>query len=207
MAYFLKVKDADNILMKHNEMLTASMGQNKVNSSFRVSQEDAHKDMFRRMMRWTMTFWALAPRTVTKYISFENEGRDSCKQTILPSELIFKFCESRNKFISWDTPHIRTDSVLKVYLKPNWSSDVILYASRHRGIVLWAWNYPGVQNFSCTDPLFRNSDSFTIPLVSIPSLVQHAQVFYLLHDQADMKGNLPFQVCVFDIYLFCVPLF
>ena len=63
--------------------------------------------MFKRMERWTMTFWALAPRTVTKYLSFENQGRDSCKQTILPSELLFKFCESRNKFITWDAKHIR----------------------------------------------------------------------------------------------------
>ena len=105
-AYFLKVKDVDDRLVKRNKMLTAGTGQNRVNSSFRVSQEDAYKDMFRRMERWTMTFWALAPRTVTKYISVENQCRDRCKQTILPSELIFKFCESRNKFISWDTPHI-----------------------------------------------------------------------------------------------------
>ena len=105
--YFPKVKDADDRLVKRNKMLTAGTGQNRINSSFRVSQEVQHQDMFRRMERWTMTFWALAPRTVTKYISFENQGRDSCKQTILPSEMLFKFCEARNKFIAWDTPHKR----------------------------------------------------------------------------------------------------
>ena len=36
-AYLPKVKDADNRLVKRNKMLTAGTGQNRVNSSFRVS--------------------------------------------------------------------------------------------------------------------------------------------------------------------------
>jgi len=102
-----KVKDADDRLVKRTKMFTPGTGQNRCNAVERVSREAEHAEMFKRMERWTMTFWALAPRTVTKYLSFENQGRDSCKQTILPSELLFKFCEARNKFITWDAKHIR----------------------------------------------------------------------------------------------------
>ena len=165
--------------------------------------------MFKRMERWTMTYWALAPRTVTKYLSFENQGRDSCKQTILPSELLFKFCEARNKFITWDAKHIRwasmTDaeqvrqvrmscvwnvigapiwngiymyqikSVPRCYFgscasdKSNRCPDLIFYTIRRCDIVLCAWNYPGVENFSRTDKLFCNAYSFSIPLVATVS--------------------------------------
>ena len=74
-----------------------------------------------------------------------------------------------------------------------------MYGTRRRDIVLRAWNYPGVQNFSRADPLFRNSYSFIIPLVSTLSSSICSKFLDVL--QTDMKGNLPFQVCVFDIYL------
>jgi len=106
-SFLPKVKDVDDRLVRRNKMFTPGTGQNRCNAVERVSKGTEHAEMFKRMERWTMTFWALAPRTVTKYLSFENQGRDSCKQTVLPSELLFKFCESRNKFISWDAKHIR----------------------------------------------------------------------------------------------------
>ena len=100
-SFLPKVKDVDDRLVRRNKMFTPGTGQNRCNAVERVSKE-AEKNG-----KMDHDFLALAPRTVTKYLSFENQGRDSCKQTILPSELLFKFCESRNKFISWDAKHIR----------------------------------------------------------------------------------------------------
>jgi len=90
-------------------------------------------------------------------------------------------------------------------VKPNRSSDVICSVSRRRDIVLRAWNYPGVQNFSRTDPLYRNSYSFTIPVVSTLSSATCSKFLDLL--QSDMKGDLPFQVCVLRVCLSYAPLF
>ena len=90
-------------------------------------------------------------------------------------------------------------------VKPNRSSDVICSVSRRRDIVLRAWNYPGVQNFSRTDPLYRNSYSFTIPVVSTLSSATCSKFLDLL--QSDLKGDLPFQVCVLRVCLSYAPLF
>ena len=68
-------KVADDRLVKRTKMFTPGTGQNQCNAVERVSKEAEHAEMFKRMERWTMTFWALAPRTVMKYLSFENQGR------------------------------------------------------------------------------------------------------------------------------------
>jgi len=73
--------------------------------------------------------------------------------------------------------------------------DLIFYTIRRRDIVLHAWNYPGVENFSRTDKLFRNAYSFSIPLVATVSSSTCSKLVTLL--QSDMKGELPFQVCAF----------
>jgi len=86
-----KVKDADDRLVKRTKMFTPGTGQNRCNAVERVSKE-AEKNG-----KMDHDFLALAPRTVTKYLSFENQGRDSCKQTILPSE---RFCSN---FVSQGT--------------------------------------------------------------------------------------------------------
>ena len=76
-------------------------GQNCVGASYKVSREAQHSEMFKAMQRWTMTFWSLAPCAVTKYLSMEH------KQTILPSELVLRAAEGRNKIIPWDSHHSR----------------------------------------------------------------------------------------------------
>ena len=53
--------------------------------------------------------------------------------------------------------------------KSNRCPNLIFYTIRRRDIVLRAWNYPGVENFSCTDKLFCNAYSFSIPLVATVS--------------------------------------
>ena len=105
--HFAKVKDADDKLGKRLKMMVPWSGQNRVGASYKVSLEADHSEMFKVMQHWTMTFWSLSPRAVTKYLSMENQGRDSCKQTILPSELILRAAEGRNKIIPWDSNHTR----------------------------------------------------------------------------------------------------
>ena len=97
--HFPKVKDADDKLRKRLKMMVLWSGQNCVGASYNVSRESDHSEMFTAMQRWTMTFWSLSPRAVTKYLSMENQGRDSCKQTILPSELVLRTTKGRNKII------------------------------------------------------------------------------------------------------------
>ena len=80
-------------------------------------------------------------------------------------------------------------------MKSNRCPDLNLYTLRRRDIVLRAWNYPGVENFSRTDKLFRNAYSFSIPLVATVSSSTCSKLVTLL--QSDMKGELPFQVCAF----------
>ena len=103
--HFAKVKDADDKLGKRLKMMVPWSGQNCVGASYKVSLEADHSEMFKAMQLWTMTFWSLSPRAVTKYlsVSMENQERDSCKQTILPSELILRAAEGRNKIIPWDS--------------------------------------------------------------------------------------------------------
>ena len=53
--------------------------------------------------------------------------------------------------------------------KSNRCPDLIFCTIRRRDIVLRAWNYPGVENFSRTDKLFCNAYSFSIPMFATVS--------------------------------------
>ena len=63
---------------------------------------------------------------------------------------------------------------------------------RRRDCILRLWNYPGVENFSRVDPLYRNQYSFTIPVLA--TLLSPTCTKFIELLRTDLKGELPFQV-------------
>ena len=77
-----KVKDADEKLGRRTKMFVPASAQNRMNATHRLGSDEGDQERFKSMERWTMHFWRLMPRTVARYISLKNQGRDGQKQTI-----------------------------------------------------------------------------------------------------------------------------
>jgi len=105
--HFKKVKDADEKLGRRTKMFVPASAQNRMNATHRLGSDEGDQERFKSMERWTMHFWRLMPRTVARYISLENQGRDGQKQTILDAENILKAADNRNSLICWDRQHTR----------------------------------------------------------------------------------------------------
>ena len=100
-------------------------------------------------------------------------------------------CADQKALLVQPTSDRCTDNILES------KSTLFFVCFRRRDSILRHWNYGGVENFSRSDPLFRNKYSFTIPLLATLSSPVCVKFCALL--QADLKGELPFQVGVYCV--------